>query len=473
MQINELVAYSSKEKLTEEKLLEEINDSSSRMLSENMTAMFKEFNRSLKIDSSLLKEAIAKGRGDYVGFNYEYNPSNPRNITVKFPDGRSTIVSSREEAAQVSDEWNQRNRAAAGAASNNDQQSDSDNTNNNRSNQRRQDSEIARKFKRLKSPRSAFMQTWTYALAAAINIDINDIDGRIFSALGIEQPEDADSVQGFDQVLEMYYNLALIGQLSSRTRDRSRTEEEFNALGQDEIDRIQEINFQVYGRIVSTAFGVYLITHYVAICAFFGINPVTGIIKIPVSVAKGLYKGGGFVLNPRKWRKLTSVLRASWSGIAAAAGAVAGAGIGGLATGAITFLVTTAAFWIVEKVLISTGLAQSVVQGLVNLVLIADRKWYTSWVDDVVQFTGGAGAIWVQEQESQVASALGADELANSLLNLRSEVLNDPSLSRSQRAVAKSIPDVDKGTIVAPSSNDTRNQPSSGPSLKDMGFSDG
>jgi len=295
----------------------------------------------------------------------------------------------------------------------------------------------------------------------------------LLDALGIEN-SDALSGQGdFESLLDFYYTKALVGQLAPSTRDADRTEEDFYALGEEEIERIQEVNFQIYGRILSTAFGVYLTVHYAAICSFLGIRPIRGLLHTGLWAASG-----GMIPRPQYWskaifnqqsrraiRSFFAALRASWTGIAAAAGAVLGAGIGGIATATITFLVTTAAFWLIEEILIRSGAAETVLEGLVNLVLAADKTVYLSWVDDVVQFTGGTATIWAQEQGAQVAKALGAPETANAINTAREGIMNDPALSATQRGQASNIPDMGTGEVERPTP-----APDSGASAQDLGL---
>lgn len=467
MHVNEVVAHSSKLKLAEEKRISLIVNSSKKNLENGLVAVFKSFNEELKLDQQLLNEVTARGRGDYVGFNYD-QPSANGPITITFPDGRTTTVNDRAEAARVSDEWNQRNRAPAP----NPDQERRDQEDRERERQRQADrnSPLARRFRQLSSPRQAFMSTWTYTVAAAlgINLEIHDIQGAIIRALGIEN-SDAISGQGdFESLLDFYYTKALVGQLAPSTRDADRTEEDFYALDEEEIERIQEVNFQIYGRILSTAFGVYLAVHYFAICSFLGVAPVTGTLRsVLVRATRGRVPAAPsrFIFRPKNVKAFFRALRASWTGIAAAAGAIAGAGIGGLATGAITFLITTAAFWLIERILVSSGVAETVIEGLVNLVLAADKTVYLSWVDDVVEFTGGTATIWAQEQGAQVAKALGAPEIANAINTAREYFMNDPSLTATQRGQASNIPDMGTGEVERPTP-----APGSGASVQDLGL---
>lgn len=64
----------------------------------------------------IIDEQRGVGRGEYAGFVWD-QPSGSRNITVRFPDGRTTTVTSREDARRVADDWlsRSRNGSAAGA----------------------------------------------------------------------------------------------------------------------------------------------------------------------------------------------------------------------------------------------------------------------------------------------------------------------------------------------------------------------
>jgi hypothetical protein len=59
----------------------------------------------------IVNEAQSVGKGDYAGFVWD-QPSGSRNITVKFPDGRTTTVTNQTDARRVADEWLQRSRPA-------------------------------------------------------------------------------------------------------------------------------------------------------------------------------------------------------------------------------------------------------------------------------------------------------------------------------------------------------------------------
>lgn len=64
----------------------------------------------------IVNEVRSVGKGDYAGFVWDQPPGS-RNITVTFPDGRSTTVTNQADAKRVADEW--RNRLAARTGANN------------------------------------------------------------------------------------------------------------------------------------------------------------------------------------------------------------------------------------------------------------------------------------------------------------------------------------------------------------------
>ena len=59
----------------------------------------------------IVTEVRSVGRGEYAGFVWD-QPSGSRNITVKFPDGRTTTATSQADARRIADDWLQRSRPA-------------------------------------------------------------------------------------------------------------------------------------------------------------------------------------------------------------------------------------------------------------------------------------------------------------------------------------------------------------------------
>lgn len=57
----------------------------------------------------IVTEARSVGKGDYAGFVWD-QPSGSRNISVTFPDGRTTTVTSQADAKRVADDWLTRSR---------------------------------------------------------------------------------------------------------------------------------------------------------------------------------------------------------------------------------------------------------------------------------------------------------------------------------------------------------------------------
>jgi len=474
MQVNEIFKESQQSK-KDRLLIESINKSINKDIRKSLSSEMYEFHKvifeSLSLSDRLnfpLNEATATGRGDYVGFNYEYNANNPRaGITVRFPDGRTTRVRNRQEATQVSDEWNQRNRAPAPRSSDNDGGSDRSQTGDreNRSRPRgpRHDAfrtqfrtAFNRPFNPLRSIRGGLLGGFAVAMGVQLTNEAFDLDGRILRGLGIDVEEGA--VNNVDTLLENYWIEAQAGTLIPLPKpwqEMSDTEQE---------DHLQR-NRQLYENIVATVYGISM----AAVAPFV----IRAVVRIVTNTSRGL----------RQFVRYLKASRNIITAAAAGAGAILGAGIGGIVSGLISFIISSAAIWMVQIALSRSDLADTVIAYIVIFLYKRDRENFIEGGDWTIPDIGERVGDRTRNILRGGAEIVGADSLADQLENVRLNLLNDPRADQETRDAASALsrdavrssdepqePDSQTDTGSSSSNSGSSPEPASTRSSRDLGI---
>jgi hypothetical protein len=190
-----------------------------------------------------------------------------------------------------------------------------------------------------------------------------------------------------------------------------------------------QANEAKYERMVEIAYGAVASMYFVAIAtALFG--PAWTITKGTYRVVRkpgvALRKSWGAI---KKFIKYLRSVRTAFTAASTAAGALFGAGVGGIVTGLMSFILGSAAIWAVELVLKKTGAADALLEMLVYKFL----EWDLAMADSILPWTPGDVLVGAGRGMDQMINSVadGADIDANSDLNairdVQNQILTNPN----------------------------------------------
>ena len=277
--------------------------------------------------------------------------------------------------------------------------------------------------------RQGVTKWWMYSLAAALGLTIE-------WGTGEAQGDDDNGIgQDFgDEVLDSWFRLGQAGRLVawSTTKPGATGKDD---LSPQELVQHMQANEEKYERMVETAYGAVASMYFIAIAtALFG--PAWTITKGTYRVARkpgvALKKSWGTI---KKFIKHLRSIRTAFTAASTAAGALFGAGVGGIITGLMSFVLGSAAIWAVELVLKKTGAADA----LLEMIVYKFLEWDIAMADSILPWTPGdvligAGRLTDQMANSVADSAnLDATSELNAIRDVQNQVLTNPNTDSETR----------------------------------------
>ena len=315
--------------------------------------------------------------------------------------------------------------------------------------------------------RASWSKSWMYAAAAAIGLTVEWGTGESEGGTGTN----LDIGQNFgDNVLASWWRMGQAGRLlpwdTIKEGATSRAD-----LTQAELDQHMAANEKEYEKRVEIAYGFVCATYFAAITfALFG--PVFTVVKVGSTGAYKVVRNPGVTLK-KSWNALKKFInylrkfRTTFTAASTAAGAAFGAGIGGIITGLVSFLLGTAAIWVVELVLTKSGAADAVLEWLVYKMLELDQNnagAILGWDPSDVIISAGRITDELIDGAAD-ASGLDADTELNNIRDIQNQVLTNPETDATTAAAVRAlVPNISPdrspsispdGSTVGPSSNST------------------
>ena len=271
--------------------------------------------------------------------------------------------------------------------------------------------------------RQGVRKWWMWSLAGALGLTIE-------WGTGESQGDDENGIgQDFgDEVLDSWFRLGNAGRLVAWSTTKPGATSK-NDLSPQELVQHMRANEEKYERMVEIAYGAVASMYFVAIA--------TALLGPAWTITKGTYRvvrKPGVALT-KSWgaiKKFIRYLRSVRTAITAAstaAGALFGAGVGGIVTGLMSFILGSAAIWAVELVLKKTGAADALLEMLVYKFL----EWDLAMADSILPWTPGDVLVGAGRLTDQLANSVadGADIDANSDLNairdVQNQILTNPN----------------------------------------------
>ena len=415
MQINEILTE-SKQYLQEKKDL----DDSNKRITETIKNDLAEFHKEIILGLNLLEEI------EVVPSRIVGPDGRPASYRVVDTDTGDTVGSfaDEEEARRVRNQ--ERSARAAASARDNDadrnrqsgtdnrsQQPNNDQPNNDADRNRQRGTDSSETTRKRETMRQAFRRRYgqpfnlmrffrarsllfslANTLGVAVTIEAMDLDGRLARSLGIDT--DAGMATNHQDLLESYWRLAQAGRLVPGN---------IESMSEDELNAHIQRNIAMYEQILARSYAV-------VVAAF-----------VP-EMARMLYRGGRAIIKLIRWLRSARNIA---TGIAAGVGAALGAGIGGLVTGVITYIIGSAALWAAQLVLQRSGIADTVIEYILQYLYDRDRGQFAETVGislDVLEEYGVGDT--VAGIGANAAEVLGANELATNLRNVERDLMGDP-----------------------------------------------
>ena len=299
--------------------------------------------------------------------------------------------------------------------------------------------------------RQGVKKWWMWSLAGALGLTVE-------WGTGEAQGDDDNGIgQDFgDEVLASWYRLANAGRLVawSTTKPGATSKDD---LSQQELVSHMRANEEKYEYMVEVAYGAIASLYFVAIAtALFG--PAWTITKGSYRVVRkpgvALRKSWGAI---KKFIKYLRNARTAFTAAAGAAGAIFGAGVGGIVTALMSFVLGTAAIWAVELVLKRTGAADALLEMLVYKMLELD----IAMADSILPWTPGEVLVGAGQRMDQmvnsVADSAGID--ANSELNnirdAQNEILTNPNTDSTTAASVTALAEPGTDTSTSNTNSNT------------------
>jgi hypothetical protein len=272
--------------------------------------------------------------------------------------------------------------------------------------------------------RQGVKKWWMWSLAGALGLTVEWGTGDAEGA----DPENGIGQDFGDEVLDSWFRLGNAGRLIhwSATKPGATSKSD---LSPQELVQHMQANEAKYERMVEIAYGAVASMYFVAIAtALFG--PAWTITKGTYRVVRkpgvALRKSWGAI---KKFIKYLRSVRTAFTAASTAAGALFGAGVGGIVTGLMSFILGSAAIWAVELVLKKTGAADALLEMLVYKFL----EWDLAMADSILPWTPGDVLVGAGRGMDQMINSVadGADIDANSDLNairdVQNQILTNPN----------------------------------------------
>ena len=313
------------------------------------------------------------------------------------------------------------------------------------------------------SVKVAFRRTWLFSLGAAlaVSVDWGTSDSET------DDPNSQDLGTDFGDTTVLYwYQMAEKGTLHHFSNTKAGAES-YEDLTAEETTEHALANEEKYKRMIALAYG--------SVCSLYYVSIITALMGPVVKIAKGTVRAGvvplNFIRNPkatarvgaanvRKFIKFARRYRNIFTAASAAAGAIGGAGVGGIVTGLLSFILGTAALWAVEYVLTRSGAASKLLEWMVYKMLEADYNnedilgfISTDFIADIGDFNN-------TQVTNAINSINGDDE--TEIVDLSKSLLTNPRASEIDRTAINALatPEVqpngngstnDNGSTVGPS----------------------
>jgi len=320
--------------------------------------------------------------------------------------------------------------------------------------------------------RASWKKSWMYGVAAAIGLTVEWGTGESEGGEGTN----LDIGQNFgDTVLASWWRKGQAGELLPWDHIKPGATSRAD-LTQEELVQHMTANEKQYEKRVEIAYGFICATYFIAITAAL-VGPAWKLTKVGASGAYRVVRqpGVSFMKAMRAIKKFIGYLRkfrTAFTVTATAAGAAFGMGVGGIVTGLISFILGTAAIWVVELVLTKSGAADAVLEWLVYRMLELDQNnagailgWDPSApiiVAGQLADSWGAGTI-------ADAAGLDANDEMNKIRDIKNQVLTNPETDKVTRDSLNALtpaPDNNGGqTTDRTTDGSTTNGSTTGPAL--------
>ena len=412
MQITEIVSLNKKQINEKQKL---------QKLSNNLNEQLNDFFIDMRLQTLLLEDLDVKqlSDGDWVVWDTDTDKA-----------AGSTRFSSAGEAEEARDGM----RRARTPSTDNDSPDNKDNSSSKRTGKNAKFAKAHFKSAFKNGPISlkvAFRRTWLFSLAASLALSV---DWGTSDSDGLDDPNSQDLGSDFgDTTLLYWYQQAEAGTLHAFGNTRAGAES-YEDLTQEEAKAHALANEAKYKRMVALAYGSVCSLYYVAIMSAL-VGPVIKIVKGTATAGltplkfvrnpKATYRVGA--ANVRKFIKYARRYRNIFTAASAAAGAIAGAGVGGIVTGLVSFILGSAALWVVEYLLTRSGAAGKVLEWMVYKMLEAD---YAN--EDVLGFVSTDFIADIGDyNNTQITNVVNSitDDDQTEIIDLSKDLLTNPRAS--------------------------------------------
>lgn len=437
MNITEIVSLDKKQ-LNEQLRMREISNGLEKQL--------KEYFLDLKLQSLLLEELDVKqlSDGDWVVWDTDTDSS-----------AGATRFASPGEAEEARDSM----RKTRAPSTNNNKPAD----NNSGSKRTGKNAKFARLHfnSAIKngplSINTSIRRSWLFSLAAALGLTVD---------WGTGDPE--EGADGFgDDTLELWHRAAIAGKLVpfSVTKAGATSYED---LSREEAKQHADLNIERYKRMVELAYGSVCVLYFYSITTAV-LGPVYSMSPIKVGTPIRLIRHPINTID-LGWKNVKKLIqwarryRNIFTAASAAAGAIAGAGVGGLITGAVSFILGSAAIWLVELLLEKTGAGGYALEWIVVKLLEIDLAGGTEifgWEVNPANMVAGAGA--QADRVVNYAAGVNAEDDKAEIIDIRRNVLTNPRASETDRNATNSL--IEPNAPEAPASSNNSNGSTAGPSV--------
>lgn len=284
--------------------------------------------------------------------------------------------------------------------------------------------------------RQGVRKWWMWSLAGALGLTIEWGTGESQGA----DPENGIGQDFGDEVLDSWFRLGNAGRLVAWSTTKPGATSK-NDLSPQELVQHMRANEEKYERMVEIAYGAVASMYFVAIATAL-LGPAWTITKGTYRVVRkpgvALRKSWGAI---KKFIRYLRSVRTAFTAASTAAGALFGAGVGGIVTGLMSFILGSAAIWAVELVLKKTGAADALLEMLVYKFL----EWDLAMADSILPWTPGDALVGAGRLTDQMINSVadGADIDANSDLNairdVQNQILTNPNTDSETAASVNAL----------------------------------
>lgn len=284
--------------------------------------------------------------------------------------------------------------------------------------------------------RQGVRKWWMWSLASALGLTIEWGTGESQGA----DPENGIGQDFGDEVLDSWFRLGQAGRLVAWSTTKPGATGK-NDLTQRELVQHMRANEEKYERMVEIAYGAVASLYFVAIAtALFG--PAWTITKGSYRVVRkpgvALKKSWNAI---KKFIRFLRSVRTAFTAASAGAGALFGAGVGGIVTGLLSFIIGTAAIWAVELVLKKTGAADA----LLEMIVYKFLEWDIAMADSILPWTPGDVIVAAGQRADQLANSVAdtagidADSELNNIRDAQNNILTNPNTDSETAASVNAL----------------------------------